>query len=415
MAVNEVVKGRTKHSRIRASVYFFCTLSLIASASIFLIQDTGSLQLSLRSVSKLTTLPQSIATHPATLHREPILVVGILSLFVQRDEFILNISSNFKGIQDGSSKIFFVRCMGIDENTTTMSTNAWTVFVNCSSERRDFELCDKSLGWLRFAAEAYPNAMFLAKSDADSYIHVDKLLTFMQNLSWMWPSHPIYVGRGMQIFVNLHNGMCFGPVPFMGGMIEIFSPRLIPELQCSYSVVGGMGEDFVLGHSLMHTKVQHTMVSCDECFHDKEVPLSTNSMVVHGFKKGSELKLLDVAHQLNSTKNKVPDYKVVTYNSHSNITAPFHRWGGDCSNSCVSVVALIPGNVGRLQALLQTLKAPIVAFDFGLPSEDFEKFSFQWRGKVDTQQFPEKDPTQEMITSRVSRLYNTTCLTWINI
>jgi hypothetical protein len=350
-----------------------------------------------------------------TVKRSPKLVIGILSKDHKRDELIYGIVSHFRGIRDGSANIYFARCIGIDDNTTTITTNSWTIFMNCSSGSRPWELCDKTLGWLKFAARSFPDAMFIAKSDDDSYIHVDRLLAFMHNLSWAWPSSSLYVGRGMQIYVDLHNGMCFGPVPFIGGMMEIFSPVLISELHCSNSVVGGRGEDFVLGHSLMHTQVQHVMISCDDCFHDKEIQLSRNSMVVHGFKAGSESKLFDVVHALNKTLSKTESYKVVTYKSHIKSMAPFHRWGSGCSNGCISVAALRPGKVVKLSQLLQASKEPFVVFDLGLGFEEFSNLSFELRSRVDLQRFPVGDPSKVAMLNRVSMLYNSTCVTWINV
>ena len=350
-----------------------------------------------------------------SVNLSPKLVIGILSKQPTRDELIYDVMSKFRGVRDGSVKILFARCAGIDDSTTRIRTNSSTAFVDCTSKPRPWELCDKTLGWLKFAKQNYPDAKFIAKADDDSLVHVDKLLSFMQNLSLSWPSSNLYVGRGMQIYSNLHNGMCFGPVPFIGGMIQIFSTRLIEELHCSNSIIGGMGEDFVLGHSMMHTQVPHVMVSCEECFHDKELPLTRNSMVVHGFKAGSEQRLLDTLRMLDECQgSKIENYNVVTYKSHINSMAPFHRWGDGCSNGCVSVVAIHQDKVDKFLSL-PVSKDPIVAFDLGLSFEDFRLLSFEYRSKVDIQRFPKKDPHQQDMMERVSVLYNTTCVNWMEL
>ena len=358
---------------------------------------------------------KNIVTSLSRTVHGPEIVIGILSKHPNRDELIHDITSHFRGVRDGSVQIFFARCTGLDENATTIKTKLWTVFIDCSSNPRPWELCDKTLGWLKFAFDHFPAAKFIAKADEDSLIHVDRLLAFMHNMSWTWQSSNLYVGRGMQIYASLHNGMCFGPVPFIGGMIEIFSPRLISELSCSNSIISSMGEDFVLGHSMMHTKMQHVMISCEECFHDKELPLSKNSMVVHGFKAGSELKLLDVFRLLNESGSNTEQYNVVAYKSHSNTMAPFHIWGGGCLNGCISVVALLPDKVDGLRKLLQVSKNPVVAFDLGLKFEDFQLLSFELRSRIDLQRFPEKEPAQQNMVDRVSTLYNTTCATWVDL
>jgi hypothetical protein len=402
-----------KTMEIRVLICFVCFV--MACTILCLVQDTASIDMSMIITSRLLTPERGIIAPKTGIHDNPFLVVGILSQLAQDDAVIFNSTWHSKAILEGSLIISFVRCMGIDQNATTVHTKAWTVFVNCSSCRQEFENCDKALAWLKFAVKTYPGAMFIGKSDSDSCINGDKLVAFMQNLSLTLPSKPLYVGRGMQVFINLHNSICFGPVPFIGGMMEIFSHTLISKLQCSYSVLGSMGEDVIFGHSLMHGKVQYTMISCDECFHDKELPLSANSIVVHGFKAGSKLKMVQVANELTVGENSGLDYNVVAYASHGKTEAPFHKWAGTCSNRCISVVGLVPEKLGKFHTVLQTAKEPIVAYDLGLSREDFEKFSFQWREKVDVQQFPMKDPSQEVIMSWVSRLYNSTCVTWMDV
>lgn len=385
----------------------FCfVLLVLVYASLLLICNPGS-TLDLNTHVACDPLETQQKTHSS-----PILVIGILSQSPQRDELIYDVVRHFKGVREGSVKTLFVRCTGIDKNTIAPPTKQWTVLVNCSSGARKWELCDKTLGWLNFATNHYPGAEFIAKVDDDSFVNVDRLLTFMRNLSWTWPSRNLYVGRGMQVYTRLHNGMCFGPVPFIGGMIQVFSSKLVSELHCSNSIVGGMGEDFVLGHSLMHTKVHYVMISCEECFHDKEIPFSHNSIVVHGFKASSEPNLLYTAHQLNKLETGVEDYRLVTYESHSDYKVPFHLWAGSCSNGCISVVALRPEKVGKFQQLVRDSKEKIVAFDMGLPFEDFQRLSFELRSKIDLQRFPVKNPSQQTMMKRVFEFYNTTCAHW---
>jgi hypothetical protein len=343
------------------------------------------------------------------------IIIGILSTNAERDELMYNNSIHFDGIRNGMVKMFFVRCRGLDDNTVTNASSAWTVHINCSLDGRAFELCHKTLGWLNYATSHFPHAKFVAKSDDDSYIQVDRLLSLMTNLSHTWPSTNLYVGRGMQIFASLHNGLCFGPVPFMGGMMEIFSPALIPEIQCSGSVIGGMGEDFVIGHSLMHTRVHHLLISCSECFHYKEIQLSVNSVVVHGFKEGSLTQIRNVASALSKPWDAAHGYSAVFHWSHTEQHAHFHLWGSRCSNGCISVASTHSSSASRLvQFAGRAVKGPVVVFDVGLAPQDLLELSYSLRRTIDLQRFPSFNPSKEEMMQRVSLLYNTTCLNWID-
>jgi hypothetical protein len=344
------------------------------------------------------------------------LVVGILSRYPEADELIYNITNRFTSVRNGSVRIMFVRCLEVDSRNTTHLTKGWTAFLNCSSKPKKWEMCDKLLAWLKFAEEQYPQAKFIAKSDDDAYIHADKLLSFVVHLSNKWPSDNLYAGRGMQIFTGQHNGLCFGPVPFIGGMMEIFSPTLIHGMYCSSSFAQG-SEDVGIAYGLMHSKLHYTMVSCDSCFHDKEFGHSNQSIVVHGFKTSSNQKMLDIASTLDNTYRNtgIEDHKLVLHKSHGINPAPYHLWGDGCSNGCIQVGAILPRNVDRLSHFVNSLLRPAVVYDIGLENEDFLNLSLKFRSKISLERFHSSNASVDAMLQSVSIMYNSTCVSWTDI